>query len=124
MAILEARAEWSESEMSSIKTLMHSMIQIMQGMQSIMSSNMAKGPEPSCNSSPGSIVSKSSRDSSGGSSPSSGQSRYEMKKDKHHRSKHYSQSPSSGSASESEFKSVSQAGSISSHWSWSSRNYK
>ena len=32
MAILEAKAEWSESEMSSIKTLMHSMVQTMQGM--------------------------------------------------------------------------------------------
>ena len=57
MAVLEARAEQSESEMSSLKTLMHSMMQTMQGMQSITSSNMAKGPEPSCNSSPGSIVS-------------------------------------------------------------------
>ena len=67
---------------------------------------MAKGPEPSCSSSPGSIVSASSRDSSGGSSPGSGQSRYKAKKDKHHRSKCYSQSPSS--RSESEFESVSQ----------------
>ena len=110
MAVLEARAEWSESEMSSIKTLMHSM---MQSMQSIMLSNMAttiafdnmKSPEPSCSSGPGSVVSMSSRDSSGDSSPSSGQSRYKMKKGKHHRSKHYFQSPSS--RSESVFKSVS-----------------
>ena len=79
---------------------MHSIVQTMQGMQSIMSSNMAtaiasndmKSPKPSCSSSPGSIVSASSRDSSGGSSLSSGQSRYTTKKDKHHRSKHYSQS--------------------------------
>ena len=71
MAVLEARAEQSESEVSSLKTLMHSMMQTMQGMQSIMSSNMAKGPEPSCSSSPGSIVSMSSRDSSGGGSLSS-----------------------------------------------------
>ena len=84
MAVLEARAEQSESEMSSLKTLMHSMMQTMQGMQSIMSSNMAKGPEPSYSSSPGSIVSMSSRDSSAGSSPSSAQSRCKAKKDKHH----------------------------------------
>ena len=90
MAVLEARAEQSESEVSSLKTLMHSRMQTMQGMQSIMSSNMAKGPEPSCSSSPGSIVSMSSRDSSGGSSPSSGQSRYKVRKDKHHQSKCYS----------------------------------
>ena len=104
----------------------------MQGMQSIMSSNMAtaiasdnmKSPKPSCSSSPGSIVSMSSRDSSGGSSPSSGQSRYMMKKDKDHRSKYYSQSPSSSSESESEIGSVSRAGSISSHGSRSSRNYE
>ena len=132
MAVLDARAEQSESEMSSIKTLMHSMMQTMQGMQSIMSSNMAtaitsntmKSPEPSCSSRAGSIVSKSSRDSSVGSSPSSGQSRYKMRKGKHHRSKHSSQSPSSSSESESEFESVSQAGSISSHGSRSSRNYE
>ena len=122
IAVLEARAKWSESEMSSFKTLMCSMMQTMQGMQSIMSSNMAKGPEPSCSSSPGSIVSTSSRDSSVGSSPSSGQSRHKAKKDKHHKSKHYSQPPSSSSESESEFKSVSQAGSISSHGSRPSRN--
>ena len=67
MAVLEARAKQSESEMSSLKTLMHSMMQTMQGMQSTMSSNMAKGPEPPCSSSPGSIVSMSSRDSSVGS---------------------------------------------------------
>ena len=109
MAVLEARAEWSESEMSSLKTLLHSMMQTMQGMQSIMSSNMAKGPEPSCSLSPGSIVSTSSRDSSVGSSPSSGQSRHKVKKDKHHKSKHYSQPPGSSSESESEFESVSQA---------------
>ena len=102
MAVLEAKAEWSESEMSSIKTLMHSIMQTMQGMQSIMSPNMTKGPEPSCSSSPGSIVSTSSRDSSGISSPSSGQSRSKTKKDKHHRSQHYSQSPSSSSESEFE----------------------
>ena len=130
MAVLEARAGSSESEMSSIKTLVHSMMQTMQGMQSIMLSNMAttiasdnmRSPEPSCSSGPGSIVSTSSRDSSGGSSPSSVQSRYEMKKGKHHRSKHHSQSPSS--SSESEFESVSQAGSIYSHESRSSRNYE
>ena len=130
MAVLEARAEWSESEMSSTKTLMHSMMQTMQGMQSIMSSNMAtaivpdnmKSPEPSCSSRAESIVSASSRDSSVGSSPSSGQSRYKMRKGKHHRSKHCSQSPSS--SSESEFKSVSPAGSIPSHESRSSRNYE
>ena len=123
MVVLEARAKQSESEMSSLKTLMHSMMQTMQGMQSIMSSNMAKGPEPSCSSSPGSIVSMSSRDSSVGSSPSSGQSRHKAKKDKHHKSKHYSQPPSSSSESESEFKSVSQVGSISSHGSRPSRSY-
>ena len=124
MAVLEARAEWSESEVSSLKTLMHSMMQTMQGMQSIMSSNMAKGPEPSCSSSPGSIVSTSSRDSSGGSSLSSGQSRYKVRKDKHHQSKCYSLPPSSSSESDSEFESVSQAGSISSHGSRPSRNYE
>ena len=115
MAVLEAKAEHSESEMSSIKTLMHSMVQTMQGILSIMSSNMAtaiaydnmKSPKPSCSSSPGSIVSVSSMDNSGGSSPGSGQSRCKMKKDKHHRSKHYSQSPSSSSESEYEFRSVS-----------------
>ena len=85
---------------------------------------MAKGPEPSCSSSPGSIVSMSSRDSSGGSSLSSGQSRYKVRKDKHHQSKHYSLPPSSSSESDSEFKSVSQAGSISSHGSRPSRNYE
>ena len=121
MAVLEARAEWSESEVSSLKTLIHSR---MQGMQSIMSSNMEKGPEPSCSSSPGSIVSTSSRDSSGDSSPSSGQSRYKMRKDKHHQSKCYSLPPSSSSESDSEFKSVSQAGSISFHGSRPSRNYE
>ena len=41
MAVLEAKAEQSESEMSSIKTLMQSMVQTMQGMQNIISSNMA-----------------------------------------------------------------------------------
>ena len=92
MAALEARAKWSESEMSSLKTLMHCMMQTMRGMQSIMSSNMAKGPEPSCSSNPGSIVSMNLRDSSVGCSPSSGQSRNKVKKDKHHKSKHYSQS--------------------------------
>ena len=46
MAVLEAWAEQSESEMSSIKTLMHSMMQTMQGMQSIMSSNMATALPP------------------------------------------------------------------------------
>ena len=113
MAVLEARAEWSESEMSSIQTLMHSRMQSMQGMQSIMSSNMAtaivsnnmRSPEPSCSSRVGSIVSASSRDSSVGSSPSSGQRRYKMRKGNHHRSKHYSQS--SSSSSESEFENVS-----------------
>ena len=124
MAVLEARAEWSESEMSSLKTLMCSMMQTMQGMQSIMSSNMAKGPEPSCSSSPGSIVSMSSRESSVHSSPSSGQSRHKAKKDKHHKSKCYSQPPSSSSESESEFESVSQDGSISFHGSRPSRNYE
>ena len=124
MAVLEARAEWSESVVSSLKTLMHSMMQTMQGMQSIMSSNMAKGPEPSCSSSPGSIVSTSSRDSSGGSSPSHSQSRYKMRKDKHHQSKHYFLPPSPSSESDLEFKSVSQAGSISSHGSRPSRNYE
>ena len=132
MAVLEARVEWSESEMSSIKTLMHNLMQTMQGMQSIMSSNMAtaiasnnmKSPEPSCSSRAGSIVSMSSRGSSVGSNPSSGQSRYKMGKGKHHRSKHYSQSPSSSSESESEFESFSRAGSISSHRSRSGRNYE
>ena len=124
VAVLEARYKQSESEMSSIKTLMHSMMQTMQGMQNIMSSNMTKGPEPSFSSSPGSIVSASSSDSSGGSSPSSGQSGYKVKKDKHHRSKCYSQSPRSESESESEFESVSQAGSISSHGSRFGRNYE
>ena len=124
MTVLETRAKWSESEMSSLKTLMHSMIQTLQGMQSIMSSNVVKGPEPSCSSSPGSIVSMGSRDSSGGNSPSSSQRRYEMKKDRHHRSKCYPWSPSSGSESKSEFESVSQAGSISSHGSRSSSNYE
>ena len=124
MAVLEARAKWSESEMSSHKTLMHSMMQTMQGIQSIMSSNMAKGPEPSFSSSPRSIVSTSSRDSSVGSSPNSGQSRHKAKKDKHHESKHYSQPPSSSSESESDFKSVSQVGSISSHGSRPSRSYE
>ena len=124
MAALEARAEQSESEVSSLKTLMHSMMQTMQGMQSIMSPNMAKGPEPSCSSSPGSIVSTSSRDSSGGSSLSSGQSRYKVRKDKHHQSKCYSLPPSSSSESDSEFESVSQAGSIFSHGSRPSRNYE
>ena len=100
---------------------MHSMMQTMQGMQCIMSSNMTKGPEPSCSSSPGSIVSTSSRDSSVGSSPSSDQSRHKAKKDMHHISKCYTQSPSSGSESESEFESVSQTGSISSHGSRSGR---
>ena len=123
MALLEARAKWSESEMSSLKTLMHSMMQTMQGMQSIVSSNMAKSPQPSCSSSPGSIVSMSSRDSSVGSSPSSGHSRHKVKKDKHHKSKCYSQSPSSSSESEYEFESVSQAGSISCNGSRSSRDY-
>ena len=124
MAVLEARAEWSESEVSSLKTLMHSMMQTMQGMQSIMSSNMAKGPQPSCSSSPGSIVSMSSRVRSGGSSPSSSQIRYKMRKDKHHQSKWYSLPPSSSSESDSELESVSQAGSISSHKSRPSRNYE
>ena len=124
MAVLEARAEQSESEVSSLKTLIHSTMQTMQGMQSIMSSNMAKGPEPSCSSSPGSIVSMSSRDSSGGSSPSSGQSRYKVRKDKHHQTKCYSLPPSSSSESDSEFESVGQAGSISSHGSRHSRNYE
>ena len=80
MAVLEARTKLSESEMPSLKSLMHSMMQTMQGMQSILSSNMAKGPELSCSSSPGSVVSMSSRDSSVGSSPSSGQSRHKAKK--------------------------------------------
>ena len=66
MAVLEATAKWSESEMSSIRTLMHSMVKTMQGMQNIMSSNVAttivsdnmESPKPSCSSSPGSIVSE------------------------------------------------------------------
>ena len=67
----------------------------------------------------------SSRDSSGGSSPSSGQSGYDMQRkigiiDQ----SAYSQSPSSGPESESEFESVSQAGSISSYGSRSGRNYE
>ena len=119
-----AKSKMAVLEVFSLKTLMYSMMQTMQGMQSIMSSNMAKGPEPSCSSSPGSIVSTSSRNSSGGSSLSSGQSRYKMRKDKHHQSKCYSLPPSSSSESNSEFESVSQAGSISSHGSRPSRNYE
>ena len=124
MAVLEARAEWSESGGVFPQDLMHSMMQTMQGMQSIMSSNMAKGPEPSCSSGPGSIVSISSRDTSGSNSPSSGQSRYKVRKDKHHQSKCYSLPPSSSSESDSEFESVSQAESSSSHGSQPSRNYE
>ena len=41
MAALEAKADQSESEMSSVKTLVQSMVQTMQGMQNIMSLNMA-----------------------------------------------------------------------------------
>ena len=44
MAALEAKAEQSELEMSSIKTLMQSMVQTIQGMQNIMSSNMTTSP--------------------------------------------------------------------------------
>ena len=41
MAALKAKAEQPELEMSSIKTLMQSMVATIQGMQNIMSSNMA-----------------------------------------------------------------------------------
>ena len=53
---------------------MQSMVQIIQGMQNIMSSNMATaittdsrvGPRPSCSLSPRSVRSSISKDSSGG----------------------------------------------------------
>ena len=41
MVALEAKAEQSKLEMSSIKTLMQSMVQTMQGMQNIISLNVA-----------------------------------------------------------------------------------
>ena len=63
MAALEAKAEQSKLEMSSIKTLMQSMVQTIQGMQNIMSSNMAtaittdsrESPRPSHSLSPRSV---------------------------------------------------------------------
>ena len=64
MAAFEAKAEQSELEMSSIKTLMQSMVQTIQGMQNIMSSNMAtaittdsrESPRPSHSLSPRSVM--------------------------------------------------------------------
>ena len=72
MAALEAKAKQYEFKMSSIKTLIQSMEQIIQDIQIIMSSNMAtaittgsrESPRPSYSLSPRSVRSSMSRDSS------------------------------------------------------------
>ena len=136
MAALEAKAEHSELEMFSIKTLVQSMVQTIQGMQNIMSSNMAtaittdrrESPRPSHSLSPRSVRSSISRDSSSSEWSGPRWSSYMMKRDKENRSRHYSQSFNSSSSSEcqteSELKSVSQGGSSFSHGSKLSRNYE
>ena len=72
MAALEAKAKQYEFKMSSIKTLMQSMVQTIQGIQIIMTSNMAtaittdsrESSRLSYSLSPRSIRSSMSRDSS------------------------------------------------------------
>ena len=98
MAALEAKAEQSELEMSSIKTLMQSMVQTIQGMQNIMSSNMATaittdGREclrPSHSLSPRSVRSSISGNSSSSEWSGPSQSSCMVKRDKHNKSRHYS----------------------------------
>ena len=138
MTAFEGKAEQSESEISSVKTLMQGMVHTMQGMQNIMSSNITtaitvdsrKSPEPSHSLSPRSVRSSISRDSSSSEWLGQSQISHKMKRDKHNKSKHHSQSPSSSSSSssesepESELMSVCQAVSSSSHGSRSSRNYE
>ena len=113
IAALEAKAEQSELEMSSIKTLMQSMVQTIQGMQNIMSSNMASAitahsrgsPILSCSLSPKSVRSSVSRDSSSSEWSGPSWSSHKMKRDNHNKSRHYSLSPSSSSSSEAELES-------------------
>ena len=105
-------------------------------MQNIMSSNITTAitadsrvcPKLSHTSSPRSIRSSISKDSSSSEQQGPSQSSHKMKRDKHNKSKHYSQSPSSSSNSESEpefeLQSVCQAGSSSSHGLRSNRNYE
>ena len=64
MAALEAKAEQSGLEMSSVKTLMQSMVQTIQGRQNIMSSNMATAITTDSRESPKSVRLSISRDSS------------------------------------------------------------
>ena len=98
MAALEAKAEQSELEMSSIKTLMQGMVQTIQGMQNIMSSNMAtaittdsrESQRPPHNLSPRSVRSSIFRDSSSSEWSGPSQSSCTMKTDKHNKSRHYS----------------------------------
>ena len=98
MAALEAKAEQSELEMSSIKTLMQSMEVNIQGMQNIISSNMAtaittdsrESPRPSNTLSPASVRSSISRESSSSEWSGPSWSSCMMKRDKHNKSRHYS----------------------------------
>ena len=126
MAALEAKAEWSQLQMSSIKTLMQSMVQNIQGMQNIMSSSMATATTTdgrenlrlSLSLSPRSVRSSISVNSSSSELSGPSQSSCMVKRDKHNKSRHCSHSPSLSSSSESEpesqLESVSQAGSSSS----------
>ena len=136
IAALEAKAEQFELEMSSIKTLMQNMVQTIQGMQNIMSSNMAtaittdskESPRLSHSLSPRSVRSSISGDSSSSEQSGPRQSSCMMKRDKHNKSRHYSWSPISSSNSESEpgseLESVSQAGCGSFNRSRLSRNHE
>ena len=130
MAVLEAKAEQCKLEMSSIKALMQSMVQTIQGMQSIMFLSMATAittdVRESLRPSPRSVISSISGNSSSSELSGPSQSNCMVKRDKHNESRHCSHSPSSSSESdpESDLESVSQAGSSSSLGSRLSRNYE
>ena len=98
MAVLEAKTEQSELEMSSIKTLMQSMVQTIQGLQNIMSLNVkttinTDGREslrPSHSLSPRSVRLSISGNCSSSELSGSSQSSCVVKRDKHNKSRHYS----------------------------------